>query len=170
LCSAFFALGFKLGRGSGSTDLLPSPASTSGSNAAAKPATKPAANPPDLSFYKAVGQDNPPAQLTPPEKTADKPADKPAEGSTTPAAAPATDAPAASAANTSYFVQVAAVSKQEDADALVEALKKKQYAAFATSVGDKLFRIQVGPFADIKDAEGMRTKLMGDGYNPILKK
>src|SRR5882724_13609537 len=60
LCSAFFALGFKLGRGSGSTDLLPSPASTSGSNAAAKPATKPAANPPDLSFYKAVGQDNPP--------------------------------------------------------------------------------------------------------------
>jgi cell division septation protein DedD len=62
------------------------------------------------------------------------------------------------------------VSKQEDADALVEALKKKQYAAFATPVGDKLFRIQVGPFTDLKDAEAMRTKLMGDGYNPILKK
>ena len=32
-----------------------------------------------------------------------------------------------------YFVQVAAVSKQEDAAALVYALKKKQYAAFAAN-------------------------------------
>ena len=35
---------------------------------------------------------------------------------------------------------------------------------------DKLFRVQLGPFSDIKDAEGMRTKLVGDGYSPILKK
>jgi DedD protein len=35
---------------------------------------------------------------------------------------------------------------------------------------DKLFRVQVGPFSDIKDAEAMRTKLIGDGYSPILKK
>ena len=31
---------------------------------------------------------------------------------------------------TGYFVQVAAVSKQDDADALVDALKKKEYPAF----------------------------------------
>jgi cell division septation protein DedD len=69
-------------------------------------------------------------------------------------------------------VQVAAVSKQDDADALVDALKKKQYPAFvATGSGaDKLFRVQLGPFADIKDAEGQRTRLISDGYNPILKK
>jgi len=30
--------------------------------------------------------------------------------------------------------------------------------------------VQLGPFSDIKDAEGMRTKLIGDGYSPILKK
>jgi hypothetical protein len=30
--------------------------------------------------------------------------------------------------------------------------------------------VQVGPFADIKDAEGMRSRLINDGYNPILKK
>lgn len=162
LCSAFFALGFKLGRGSaGGPELTSSPASTSPSNAAAKPATKP-----DLSFYKSVGQDSPPAQLTPPDKAADKPADT----TTTPTTAAPGDSAAAPANTTSYFVQVAAVSKQEDADALVEALKKKQYAAFATPVGDKLFRIQVGPFTDLKDAEAMRAKLMGDGYNPILKK
>ena len=71
-----------------------------------------------------------------------------------------------------YLVQVAAVTKQEDADALVDALKKKQYPAFvaATSSTDKLFRVQVGPFGDIKDAEAMRSRLINDGYNPILKK
>jgi cell division septation protein DedD len=71
-----------------------------------------------------------------------------------------------------YFVQVAAVSKQDDAEALVGALKKKQYQAFIAnnSPSDKLFHVQVGPFADVKEAEGTRAKLISDGYNPILKK
>ena len=71
-----------------------------------------------------------------------------------------------------YFVQVAAVSKQDDAAALVDALKKKQYPAFvaANSATDKLFRVQVGPFTDIKDAESTRSRLINDGYNPIMKK
>ena len=71
-----------------------------------------------------------------------------------------------------YFVQVAAVTKQDDAEALVDALKKKQYPAFVASnnATDKLFRVQVGPFAEIKDAETMRSRLINDGYNPILKK
>jgi len=70
-----------------------------------------------------------------------------------------------------YFVQVAAVTKQDDAEALVEALKKKQYPAFTNSSSpDKLFRVQLGPFGDIKEAEGIRTRLINDGYNPILKK
>ena len=71
-----------------------------------------------------------------------------------------------------YLVQVAAVSKQDDAEALVEALKKKEYPAFVapSAATDKLFRVQLGPFADIKDAEAMRGKLVSDGYNPILKK
>jgi cell division protein FtsN len=33
-----------------------------------------------------------------------------------------------------------------------------------------LFHVQVGPFTDIKEAEGVRSKLVSDGYNPILKK
>jgi cell division septation protein DedD len=68
-------------------------------------------------------------------------------------------------------VQVAAVSKQEDAESLVDALKKKQYPAFsAAGPADKLFRVQVGPYGDIKEAEAIRAKLTGDGYSPILKK
>jgi cell division septation protein DedD len=71
-----------------------------------------------------------------------------------------------------YFVQVAAVSKQEDAEALVDALKKKEYPAFVAPqvTTDKLFRVQLGPFGDVKEAEAMRTRLIGDGYSPILKK
>jgi DedD protein len=70
-----------------------------------------------------------------------------------------------------YTVQVAAVSKQEDADALLSALKKKSYPVFiASNNSDKLFHVQIGPFSDIKDAEAMKTKLTGDGYNPILKR
>jgi cell division septation protein DedD len=70
-----------------------------------------------------------------------------------------------------YTVQVAAVSKQEDAEALVDALKKKQYPASAsTSSADKFFHVQLGPFSDIKEAEAMRARLISDGYNPILKK
>ena len=70
-----------------------------------------------------------------------------------------------------YYVQVAAVTRQEDAEALVEALKKKQYPAFANNASaDKYYRVQVGPYADFKDAEAMRARLVSDGYNPIVKK
>jgi DedD protein len=164
LCSLFFALGFKLGKGSVSgVELAPSPASTSTSNAAAKPATKPGTNPADLTFYKAVGQNTPSTQLTPPQ-TVTKSADS--DDSQPTSTPPEQTAPAAS----NYLVQVAAVSKREDAEALVDALKKKQYAAFATVLADKLYHVQVGPYNDIKDAEATRVKLVGDGYNPILKK
>ena len=85
--------------------------------------------------------------------------------STTPAASPAP-------ASGGYFVQVAAVSREEDAESLVEALKKKQYPAFTANnpSADKFHHVQVGPYADLKDAEAMRARLIADGYNPILKK
>jgi cell division septation protein DedD len=95
-----------------------------------------------------------------------------ANPSATPTSASNAPDPATTLPSTAYFVQVAAVSKQDDADALVDALKKKSYPAFvATNAAtDKLFRIQVGPFPDIQEAEAMRTRLIGDGYNPIVKK
>jgi cell division septation protein DedD len=69
-------------------------------------------------------------------------------------------------------VQVAAVTKQEDAQALVAALRKKNYPVFVSSnsTADNLYHVQVGPFAELKDAESMKSKLAGDGYNAIVKK
>lgn len=165
VCALFFALGYSLGRKS-------EPAVTTAS-AAVTPQTSPnnnkanGANPP-MTFYKSVEQKNANPDL--PAAT---------EGKTDPPAQPTNSAPqnnavdpATTVPTSGYYVQVAAVSKQEDADSLVDALKKKDYTAFVAPVSstDKLYRVQVGPFSDIKDAETMRAKLVSDGYSPILKK
>jgi cell division septation protein DedD len=79
---------------------------------------------------------------------------------------------ASAAPPSGFYVQVAAVSRQEDAAALVEALKKKQYPAFSANnpTADKFYHVQVGPYAEMKDAEAMRARLVSDGYNPIVKR
>jgi DedD protein len=73
----------------------------------------------------------------------------------------------------SFVVQIAAVSREEDAAALAGALRKKSYSVFVVNnpaVHDKLYHVQVGPFATLQDAEAMKTKLTGEGYNPIVKR
>jgi cell division septation protein DedD len=97
----------------------------------------------------------------------------PASARTTPAAA-STVVPGTPSANPNgaYVLQIAAVTRQEDAEALVAALRKKEYSVFAVNnaPSDKLFHVQIGPFDSPKDAETLRVKLIGDGYNPIVKK
>ena len=178
VCALFFGLGYSLGRKSETsfaTNSTPSApqvsfnTSKAGGGAASTPAQS-------MTFYKAVEQKDANAELTQPaDSKTDTTAAAPTNGTTTAAAAsPTANASESSAAlpTSGYFVQVAAVSKQEDAQALVDALKKKEYPAFVAplATADKLFRVQLGPFADVKDAEAMRTRLIGDGYSPILKK
>ena len=68
------------------------------------------------------------------------------------------------------MVQVAAVSRQEDAEILVSALKKRGYnAVIRNDPRDSLLHVQIGPFASRDEARAMRTKLLADGYNAILK-
>ena len=72
--------------------------------------------------------------------------------------------------NGTAMVQVAAVSHQEDADVLVSALKKRGYAVFIRQEPqDHLLHVQIGPFANKKDADVMRQRLLSDGYNAIVK-
>jgi len=157
LCAVFFGMGYSLGKNSAKP--IGDGQAASGVPSSIRPTAVKAAEPhapSDLTFYKAVGQKDPNAELT--EKPADAPANPvaksvPAEGDAPP------DPTALVSGQNNYFVQVAAVSKQEDADALVDALKKKQYTAFAANApGDKLFHVQVGPFSDIKDAESARGR------------
>lgn len=188
VCAFFFAIGFSLGRrtamagtsslrsvvmGTPATIVRPSAAKNDGSQ------STPQAN--NFSFYKAVGEKNADAALTPQDAThSDTSHDVKVQPTTATAAVPnagapsndATDPATAAPASTGYYVQVAAVSRQEDAESLVEALKKKQYPAFTANNNsvDKFYHVQVGPYADIKEAETMRARLISDGYNPIVKK
>jgi cell division septation protein DedD len=184
LCAIFFALGYSFGRNSApiaTTNLTGDPKPVAGAstekpsaaqaqNAGVTDDPNVAAKQSDLTFYKSV-ENKPDAQLTPPPAQETKPVQAP---------------PAQTAAQTpksppemanikvggNIAVQVAAVSKEEDADALVGALRSKNYPVFVVSnvPGDKLFHVQVGPFAEIKDAEAIRARLASDGYNPIIKK
>lgn len=156
LCAIFFGMGFSMGRNSvkSGPELLPSPtapATNRRSTETSKPAEQPPASTSDAKPQSS--QASPDTSSTSGQIAAsDQPSPPPANGS-------------------GYFVQVAAVSKQEDAEALVESLKGRQYAAFiATPSPDKFFHVQIGPFSDIKEAESTRAKLVSDGYNPILKK
>jgi DedD protein len=173
LCAVFFSMGFSLGRTSGlkpSAAEVASPAVTTAGNARPS-AVKPTAPAADMTFYKAVSDKNADSQLTAKNEAAPAPANDAAATPAAPSATPPPADPTVALPTNGYYVQVAAVSKQEDADSLVDALKKKQYPAFsANAQPDKLFHVQVGPYADIKDAEAMRGKLVSDGYNPILKK
>ncbi len=170
VCAIFFAIGFSLGRKttyvSTGNPVNPSgePASTVRPSAAKQNPPQSGAQSTDFSFYKSVGAKNTDSDLVAPAvQTTNSPAD--AQKSPTPVSTNA-------AAGGGYYVQVAAVSRQEDAEALVEALKKKQYPAFTASSSsvDKFFHVQVGPYSDVKEAESMRARLIANGYNPIVKK
>lgn len=178
VCALFFALGYSLGRKSEPTLTAASAATPRISSNTTKAGGASTATPaPSMTFYKSVEQKDANSELTPP---ADTKADSTAAAATntpttTAPASPPSASPNDSAAalpSSGYFVQVAAVSKQEDAEALVDALKKKEYPAFVApqATTDKLFRVQLGPFAEVKEAEAMRARLIGDGYSPILKK
>ena len=173
ICALFFALGYSLGRKSEPSITNASPTPAPQPAQATSKASSPATATPPMTFYKSVEQKEANPELTPTTEA------KPETPSATPTNATPTQTPPATPPEATatlpsggYFVQVAAVSKQEDADALVDALKKKDYPAFvaAQSTTDKLFHVQVGPYSDVKDAEAMRTRLIGDGYSPILKK
>jgi DedD protein len=169
ICSLFFALGYSLGRKSDGITTA-SAASAPSSTAATKPAGGDSAQQQQVSSYKSIERKDANQEQT---AVAAK-SDSSASASPGIASQPSVNSPEAATtpAAGGYFVQVAAVSKQDDAEALVDALKKKQYPAFVASGSgtDKLFRVQLGPFADVKDAEAQRARLISDGYSPILKK
>ena len=125
------------------------------------PETAPKSTPEDLTFYKAVEQNQPKAKLEPPAP--------PVPARVTTQSKP--EMRRASTLGAGYMIQVAAVSKRDDAEALSQALRKKSYPVVTISgSNDRFYHVQVGPFANVKDAEATRNKLIGDGYNPILKK
>jgi len=172
VCSVFFTMGYLLGKSTatgGRTEIV-----GSASNAAGSTAGKPSAvaKVPEAP----APTSSPDSQVSSGASSAgSNPASSPA-GSNASSANPSSPAPASAATeikaspNGTFMVQVAAVSKQEDADILKSALQKKQYPVFvANSTSDALYHVQVGPFSNQQDADTMRNRLSADGYNAIVK-
>ena len=151
LCSIFFILGMLVGhaqtqKASGTVTTL---------KADAKPAPK--EDKPDFTFYDSVKKE-PPAVLQPPP-----PKPEP-EKNVEPPPQPA---------NVVNY-QIGAFPKSAQAEKLLDAVKKKGFRAFILEppAGDRnpYFRVQVGPFTDLLDAQNALQKLKAAGYEPIPKK
>jgi DedD protein len=107
---------------------------------------------------KSVIASGPPKPVATPSKTA-KPV-KPSGG---------TDGPLIPKG--AIMLQVAAVLHQDDALALAQALQQKKFPAFVITPGaDKLYRVQVGPYADNQAASNARQQLEAKGFKSIIKR
>src|SRR5580704_4996098 len=114
ICSLFFALGYSLGRKSDGITTASAASAASTSTAATKPAGGDSAQQPPMSSYKSVERKD-----ANQEQTAAAKSDGFANASADSAPQPAANSPEAATtpAAGGYFVQVAAVSKQDDAEA-----------------------------------------------------
>lgn len=165
LCGVFFGLGYIVGKNTmgyippaeagvvaaGKKSAIPPVDTAPATQDQAAPATS------DLTFHKALEEKGSSAKL---------------EGQPVPAP-PAEPKPSAASANGggTISLQVAALSKKEDADATLSLLQKKGFpATVVTTPADRLFRIQVGPFSSAKEAEEMKARLEQEGFRPYVRK
>jgi DedD protein len=67
-------------------------------------------------------------------------------------------------------LQVAALTKESDALALANTLRKKNFPTFVQPPqGDKYYHVLVGPYADQKAADNARKGLEVAGFKAIVK-
>jgi cell division septation protein DedD len=79
-------------------------------------------------------------------------------------------APAQPQQGQEFMVQIAAVSNLQDAEALVNALKKRNYPVISKrEPADNFVHVRIGPFATRAIADEWRIKLLNDGYNAQLQ-
>lgn len=84
------------------------------------------------------------------------------------AAVPPSHSPAA--APGSLFVQVAAVTREADADKIVAALRQHNFTAFISlPAGDGFYRVQLGPYQTPEAARAALKALEEAGYKPFLR-
>src|SRR5690242_18848348 len=77
----------------------------------------------------------------------------------------------ATASGTVYSLQVAAMNKEVDALDLGKVLQKKKFPAYVLSPhGDEYYRVQVGPYADLKAADLARKGLEDAGFKAFVKR
>jgi len=184
VCGVFFALGFLVGYNeraptvAADTERVTQPSDIPPTVNPPRESAKPAAK-------AATAGSSAKAEEPPSEEVISSP---PARGQAAPArgaraAPPGTESSGAAAESRagrqagvkdSLAVQVVASSSRQDAAALVGVLKGRGYSAFLLTPaearsGDKLFRVEVGPFSSRAEAEKARRKLADEGFKPFLR-
>ena len=157
-----------------SQDTSPAPA-PSGGGIVVRTAPAPSSG---VSASPAAPSPAPPVRVreTPPKSESKRLPAAPVSSPTPSAASQLPRAPNAAAPATGgrIVVQVSAVGVRQDAETLVNLLKSRGYSAFlvtpeAAGAGDKLFRVQVGPYKTDAEAIGIRNKLVADGFKPFVR-
>lgn len=184
VCGVFFGFGYSLGRGNTSKAVAPAPIAAPSPEAETETPLpvktvieQPGPQVVEASTRKPSGAITGPEPIDtatdsqPPAATPVSQTTTTTKKSTAPAVLSAPNAPQASPEPTAaIMVQIAAVSRPQDAEVLVSALGKLGYhASVHPAAADSLLHVQVGPFATRDEATAMRTKLLNDGYNAILK-
>ncbi|MCU1247471.1 MAG: Sporulation protein [Edaphobacter sp.] len=191
LCAVFFGFGYSMGRKSAQpVSGASSEVTTRSENSNSKPAPGSPAHPSTssagrqaageaqsailpLDYPNSTQGDSPPPPSRVKAIVPSPRPDVPAEVTPKPATKPAGIIPVAAALPSpgSSVVQVAAMSHQEDADVVAVDLKRRGYTvAIRHEPQDKLFHVQIGPFANKKEADAMRQRLQSDGYNNAIVK
>ncbi len=195
LCGLCFGIGYAVGHRGSTPSVItaPQPApdqeplQSSGnipkpSAIAQTPVTPPDAAAADQAAAAAAGTTAPgqaPAGTTPvttaaPESGSSNPS--PVHPALTPSATPQTYASGAAPAvhpaleQQPLMVQIAAITNPEDAEVLVDALRKRNYPVSARrDPGDNYIHVRIGPFATRAIADQWRMKLLNDGYNAVIQ-
>src|SRR6185436_17855124 len=161
LCSIFFILGMLVGRGQGQKLAL-SAASAQALKTDAKPASTD--DKPDFTFYDSVKKQEPSSLQQAPKDPDPPPALEPPKRNDPPAQEP----PAVTSKPENVFnYQIGAVRKPTDAEKLLTEVKKRGFRGFILSPAaddpKPLFRVQVGPFADLGEAQEAKRNLESAG-------
>jgi septal ring-binding cell division protein DamX len=187
----FFTLGYVMGRNQldaqvrassthGNDTLLPlkaepsakpnkSPVSTPGNSDPATDAGTPPSS--DWEFYRVGNKNSSNDRLKPPAATSSmqpKAIATSAKSASSSAGRPTAAAPAIPRG--SYLLQVVALRTESDAVSVANELRKKKFPAFVQAPqGDKYYRVQVGPYADLKAMQTAKKGLETAGFKAIIK-
>jgi cell division septation protein DedD len=172
LCSIFFILGMIVGRAQGQKLALAAAAGAAAkadARLAVKEETKP-----DLTFYDSVKQpESLDLEPVPPAKIEPVVPDRPKVIEQKPDKAESEPAPVRAPEKVLNY-QIGALRRSGEAEKLLNEVKKKGFKAFilapGSDDGNPFFRVQVGPLADMLEADQAKKRLESAGYQPILKK
>ena len=69
-----------------------------------------------------------------------------------------------------FVLQVAAMSQEDNADALAIALNRKKFPAFAYRQGnDRFYKVVVGPYPDLPSSNQVKDELQRENYEALLR-